>query len=89
MALFPDPFHSLLGLQEALEAFRASSWLQSSPSGSGSYPPINIFRKGDDYVLITEVPGINRSDLDVQVKGRTLRQSTTQKKPACIVANGS
>ena len=75
MALFPDPFHSLLGLQEALEAFRASSWLQSSPSGSGSYPPINIFRKGDDYVLITEVPGINRSDLDVQVKGRTLRLS--------------
>lgn len=39
MALFPDPSNTLLGLQEALEAFRTSGWLQSSPSGGGSYPP--------------------------------------------------
>jgi HSP20 family protein len=52
MALFPDPFNTLLGLQDALEAFRTSSWLQASPSGGGSYPPLNIFRKGDDLVLI-------------------------------------
>lgn len=75
MVFFSDPFTSLLGLQDALEAFRTSGWLQSGPSGGGSYPPLNIFRKGDDFVLIAEVPGINRSDLEVQVKGRTLRLS--------------
>ena len=75
MALFSDPFNTLLGLQQALEAFRTSSWLQSSPSGGGSYPPVNVFRKGDDYVLIAEVPGINKSDLDLQVRGRTIRIS--------------
>jgi HSP20 family protein len=73
--LFPDPFNTLLGLQQALESFRTSGWLQSSPSAGGSYPPVNIFRKGDDFVLIAEVPGINKSDLDVQVKGRTIRLS--------------
>ena len=78
MALFPDPFNTLLGLQEALEAFRTSGWLQSSPSGGGSYPPLNIFRKGDDLVLIAEVPGISKSDLDVQVKGRTIRLAGTK-----------
>jgi HSP20 family protein len=78
MALFPDPFNTLLGLQEALEAFRTSSWLQSGPSGGGSYPPLNVFRKGDDFVLIAEVPGINKSDLDLQVKGRTIRLSGTK-----------
>ena len=78
MALFPDPFNTLLGLQEALEAFRTSSWLQSGPSGGGSYPPLNIFRKGDDLVLIAEVPGISKSDLDVQVKGRTIRLAGTK-----------
>lgn len=75
MALFPDPFATLLGLQNALEAFRRSDWLQSSPSASGSYPPINIFRKGDDIALVAEVPGISRSDLEIQVKGRTVRLS--------------
>jgi len=78
MALFPDPFNPLLGLQEALEAFRTSGWLQPGPSGGGAYPPLNIFRKGDDLVLIAEVPGISKSDLDVQVKGRTIRLSGTK-----------
>jgi HSP20 family protein len=75
MALFPDPFNTLLGLQEALDAFRTSAWLQSSPSGGGSYPPLNVFRNGEDFVLVAEVPGIGKSDLDVQVKGRTIRLS--------------
>ncbi len=75
MAFFPDPFNTLLGLQEALDAFKTSSWLQSSPSGGGSYPPVNVFRKDDDFVLIAEVPGVNKSDIDLQVKGRTIRLS--------------
>jgi HSP20 family protein len=78
MALFSNPSTTLLGLQEALEAIKTSGWLQSSPSGGGSYPPLNIFRKDDDFVLIAEVPGINKSDLDVQVKGRTIRLSGTK-----------
>jgi HSP20 family protein len=75
MALFPDPFGTLLGLQNALDAFRRSDWLQSSPSASGSYPPLNVFRKGDDFTFIAELPGISSSDLDIQVKGRTVRLS--------------
>jgi HSP20 family protein len=75
MALFPDPFGTLMSLQSALDAFRSSDWLQSSPSGGGSYPPLNIFRKGDDLMLVAEVPGIGRSDLEIQVKGRTVRLS--------------
>ena len=78
MALFPDPVSTLLGLQNALEAFRRSDWLQSSPSSSGSYPPLNIFRKDDDFTLVAEVPGITKSDLDIQVKGRTVRLSGTK-----------
>jgi HSP20 family protein len=78
MALFPDPFNTLLGLQDALQAFRTSGWLQSGPSGGGSYPPVNIFRKGDDLVLIAEVPGINKSELELQVKGRTIRLAGTK-----------
>lgn len=75
MALFPDPFGTLLGLQNALNSYRRSDWLQSGPSAGGSYPPLNVFRKGDDFALIAEVPGISPSDLDIQVKGRTVRLS--------------
>jgi len=73
MALFLDPFDALSGLQQALDTFRSSGWLASGPSGGGAYPPMNMFRKGDDYVLIAEVPGIKKADLEVQVKGSTIR----------------
>ena len=76
MAVFSGPFNPLLGLQQALDAFRTSGWLDDAgPSGGGAYPPINVFRKGDDFLLVAEVPGVKKSDLDVQVKGRTIRIS--------------
>jgi HSP20 family protein len=78
MALFPDPFDALSSLQQALDTFRSSGWLASGPSGGGSYPPVNVFRKGDDFIVITEVPGINRSNLEVQVKGNTIRLAGTK-----------
>ncbi|MGA3402414.1 MAG: Hsp20/alpha crystallin family protein [Acetobacteraceae bacterium] len=78
MALFSDPFDTLLTLQQALDSFRSSGWLGSGPSGSGGYPPVNVFRKGDDFIIITEVPGMKKSDLDVQVKGNTVRLAGTK-----------
>ena len=71
--LFPDPIDALLQFQQSLDAFRTSGWLGSGPSASGAYPPLNIFRQGDDIVVIAEVPGIRKSELEVQVKGNTIR----------------
>ena len=73
-----DPFETLLDLQQALDAFRQSRWLEASPSGGGPYPPINVFRKGDDILIIAEVPGISKSNLDVQVQGNAMRIAGTK-----------
>jgi HSP20 family protein len=75
MAVLLDPFEALASFQQALDAYRTSSWLDPGLSGSGAYPPLNVFRKGDDFIVIAELPGIKKSDLDVQVKGRTIRLS--------------
>jgi len=73
MALLLDPFDALASFQQALDAYRTSGWLDSSVSGGGAYPPVNVFRKGDDFIIVAELPGVKKSDLDVQVKGRTIR----------------
>jgi HSP20 family protein len=78
MALLSSPLDTLLGLQQALDAFRTSRWLDAGPSGRGAYPPINVFRKDDGFVVLAEVPGVKKSDLDVQVKGSTIRISGTK-----------
>ena len=72
-SLFSDPFDALFQFQRAVDALRTSDWLGASPSGGGSYPPLNIFRKGDDIIVLTEVPGIAKEDLRIQAKGKTIR----------------
>jgi len=76
--IYADPFEALFNLQRSLDAFRASDWLSRGPSGMGTYPPLNIFRQGDDLVVITELPGIKRQDVDVQVQGDRIRISGTK-----------
>ncbi len=78
MAVFPNPWDKIANLQQAMDAFRESGWLQPSVSGGGGYPPMNVFRKGDDFTIITEVPGIKKSDLKLQVKGNTIHLSGTK-----------
>src|SRR3954451_995272 len=75
MAMLFDPFEQLRELQRAVDAFQSSGWLGSGLSAGGAYPPINIFRKGDDIIAIIEVPGVRKSDLDIKIERNTLRIS--------------
>jgi len=76
--LLPDPFDALVQFQQALDAFRTSGWLGSGPSGRGAYPLLDVFRKVDDIVIVTEVPGVRKEDLEIQVKGNTIRIAGTK-----------
>jgi HSP20 family protein len=71
--LFGDPFDALSQFQQALDQLRTSDWLQAGPSGGGGYPPLNVFRKGDDVVIVTEVPGVHKDDLRIEAKANTIR----------------
>jgi HSP20 family protein len=70
-----DPLHALLSLQRALDRSFDSDWLRGSTTGMGTFPPINIFQQGDDFVALVELPGVSKNDIDIQVKDRSIRLS--------------
>ena len=70
---FADPFDTLLNLQRALDARVESDWLQGQTGGQGPFPPINVFQQGDDIVAIIELPGVDKSDLQIQAQENTIR----------------
>jgi HSP20 family protein len=79
MALFySNPFDAMLEFQRALDGLRDSAWLEMSPSGRGAFPPLNVFNKGDDIVVVTEVPGVRKGDLQIEAKGNTIRIAGTK-----------
>ena len=70
---FRDPFEALFTLQRALDARVASDWMGRGTATSGSFPPINIFQKGEDLVAVVELPGVDKNDLEIEAKENTIR----------------
>jgi HSP20 family protein len=76
MALtFADPFDALFRFQRALEQRLDSDWLEDTTTGTGAFPPINVFQRGNDFVAIIEMPGVSKDDLGLEVRGNTIRIS--------------
>jgi HSP20 family protein len=68
-----DPFATLLAVQRAMDEAMRSDWFGSRTTGRGAFPPVNVFSEGDDYVVVAELAGVKKEDLDVQIKGDTVR----------------
>ena len=72
-ASFNDPFEAMFALQRALDARIASDWMGRGTAAIGSFPPTNIFQKGEDLVAIVELPGLDKNDLKIEAKENTIR----------------
>jgi HSP20 family protein len=72
---FADTFDTLFNLQRALEARIASDWLEDRTASQGPFPPINVFQQGDTILAIIELPGIDKTTLQIEAKDATIRIS--------------
>lgn len=70
---FVDPFEALFGLQRALDARLASDWLQDQTTSEGPFPPVNVFQQDGDLLAIIELPGIDKSSLQIEAKENVIR----------------
>jgi HSP20 family protein len=83
-----DPMRALLELQRELDrVFEKPLGFDLGPSGGGVFPPINVFRNRDTYVMKLEVPGLAQDQIQIEAAGQTLTISG-QRQPA-TPANGS
>lgn len=73
IAAFADPFDALFNLQKSLEARLTSDWLQDQTTSRGPFPPINVFQQDSDILAIIELPGVDKSSLEIQAKENTIR----------------
>ncbi len=69
-----NPVEGLFNLQQALENMgKGMTWFTDGTSSRSGFPPINIFQDGDDYVVIAEIPGIKKDDVNVEVYRNRVR----------------
>jgi hypothetical protein len=76
-ASFSDPFEALLALQRALDSRISSDWIGRGTATIGSFPPINMFQKGDDLVAVVELPGVSQ----IHRNSRSSRSARSTRRP--------
>ncbi|MCP4408607.1 MAG: Hsp20/alpha crystallin family protein [Gammaproteobacteria bacterium] len=72
---FGYPFESILNIQRALEDSMTSDWFGPSTSSRGGFPPINVFRENNSYIVIAELSGVSRDAINVEIHRRQVRLS--------------
>jgi HSP20 family protein len=70
---YTTPFDALFNLQQAVDSRLSSDWLEEQTTSQGPFPPINVFQQGTDLLAIIELPGVEKSSLEVQAKENTIR----------------
>jgi HSP20 family protein len=72
-----EPLGALIRLQEDLERVfdRPLGWFTTATAGRGAFPPANVFRRNDHYVVRFEVPGVAPEDLTVETQMDSIRVS--------------
>ena len=69
-----DPLRDLLALQERMERL-------SGHDVGGWTPPVDIFETAETYVVTAELPGLQRSDLEIRDHDGQLTLQGTRRAP--------
>lgn len=70
---FSDPFETLQSVQRALDAAMSSDWFGIGTTSRGAFPPVNVFQQDDDFVVVTELPGMSKSEIELKVQNSELQ----------------
>lgn len=70
-----DPLRDLFTLQERIERM-------ADAGAAGWTPPVDLYETADRYVLVAELPGLSRDDIDIRVQDGTVTLEGRRQSPA-------
>jgi HSP20 family protein len=65
---FSSAFDTLMALQEAVESARKADYFGYSTTSSGVKPSVNLFQDGDNIIMMAEIPGVKKEDIQLKIK---------------------
>lgn len=74
-----NAFERLMSIQDAVESARGANYFGLDTTGFGVTPPIDLFKKEDNLVLVSELPGVAKDDLKIEIKENLFRISGERK----------
>ncbi|QAR33185.1 Hsp20/alpha crystallin family protein [Geovibrio thiophilus] len=77
-----DPLKDLMAMHDRInKMFNDSFDKQNAPSYGEWMPPVDIYETEDEIVVVSELPGIDENDMDIQVSEGVLTLKGEKKYP--------
>jgi len=70
---FTSSWEPLLSLQNALEKAMNQDFFGFATTDRGVFPPVSVFRDQDQLLLTAELPGVDKNDIHIELKGDLFR----------------
>lgn len=62
-------------LQNEMEKTTDENFFGTGTCAGGCNPPVNVFQKDDDIVVVVEMPGLKKEDIQLEIKHDQLKVS--------------
>jgi HSP20 family protein len=72
---FSSALDTLMALQEAVESARKEDYFGFSTTSSGVKPSVNLFQDGDSIIMMAEIPGVKKEDIQLKIKDNLITLS--------------
>ncbi|ADR19044.1 Hsp20/alpha crystallin family protein [Calditerrivibrio nitroreducens] len=78
-----DPFKDLLSIQERInKIFEENAYPEAAVQNRGEFvPPVDVFEKENEIVLLMDIPGVSEEDIEIQVNDGVLSIKGEKKAP--------
>lgn len=77
-----DPFKDLISIQDRINKIFEENVYQDAPQNRGEFiPPVDVFEKENEIVLLMDIPGVSEQDIDIQVSDSVLTIKGEKKAP--------
>lgn len=65
-----DPWAVFDRMRREMDALRPAFGVRAA--ASSVYPPVNLYETGEDFILMAELPGVRREDLEITIEANRI-----------------
>ncbi|CCF83109.1 Hsp20/alpha crystallin family protein [Nitrolancea hollandica] len=68
-----NPWSDFLSMRDAMDELMRSGWARPRAAAMGLQIPVDVYETNNDFIIFATMPGVDPSDVHIQVQGNTVR----------------
>lgn len=68
-----NPWSDFMSMRDAMDEMMRTGWTRPRAAAMGLQIPVDVYETNNDFIIFATMPGVDPSDVHIQVQGNTVR----------------